>query len=193
MHLSLPVPDGRQASRVSLQRCLDTFVQQEVMEKTDAWYVFRFIVVQLLNNLLRNCPNCKTLRKATKVLTLCRLPPILLIHLKRFSFKGPFTEKMETLVEFPLTGLDLTNYMPPPLPPGLDKGSKVMYGKHQIVSPDDPRRQLPPYKYDLFGVTNHFGTLSNGHCKSIIYPPLQHFLTCRRYCLCVQRWGLETL
>jgi hypothetical protein len=38
MHLSLPVPDSRQVSRVPLQRCLDSFVQQEVMEKTDAWY-----------------------------------------------------------------------------------------------------------------------------------------------------------
>lgn len=37
MHLSLPVPDGRYTSRVSLYQCLDAFVQQEVMEKSDAW------------------------------------------------------------------------------------------------------------------------------------------------------------
>lgn len=29
----------------------------------------------------------------------------------------------------------------------------------------DPRVQTPPYKYDLYGVTNHFGNLSNGHCE----------------------------
>jgi ubiquitin carboxyl-terminal hydrolase 8 len=109
----------------------------------------------------RNCPNCKTLRKATKLLSLSRLPPVLLIHLKRFSVKGHFTEKIETFVDFPLKGLDLTNYMPPPLPPGIS-GTPTL-------SLDDPRAQVPPYKYDLYGVTNHFGTLSSGHCESHFY------------------------
>ena len=108
-------------------------------------------------SLLRNCPHCKTLRKATKRLSLSRLPPVLLIHLKRFSAKGPFTDKIETFVEFPLKGLDLTNYMPSPLPPGAS-------GVPQL-STDDPRCQLPPYRYDLYAVTNHFGTLSTGHCE----------------------------
>ena len=105
----------------------------------------------------RHCPHCKTLRTATKRLSLSRLPPVLLIHLKRFSAKGPFTDKVETFVEFPLRGLDLTNDMPPPLPPGADKGRIV-------VAPDDPRSQIPPYRYNLYGVTNHTGNLSSGHC-----------------------------
>lgn len=28
---------------------------------------------------------------------------------------------------------------------------------------DDPRTQLPPYKYDLYAVTNHTGSLTGGH------------------------------
>ena len=36
MYLSLPLPQTRH--RVSLQQCLDMFVQEEVMEKADAWY-----------------------------------------------------------------------------------------------------------------------------------------------------------
>lgn len=82
---------------------------------------------------------------------------MLLIHLKRFSVKGHFTDKMETFVDFPLKNLDLTNYMPPPLPPGINGGPRI--------STEDPRTQLPPYKYDLYAVTNHFGTLSSGHCE----------------------------
>ncbi|TBU43823.1 cysteine proteinase [Dichomitus squalens] len=143
MYLTLPIPTGR-ASKVTLQQCIDAFVKEEVMEKSDAW----------------NCPHCKTLRKATKQLSLSRLPPVLLIHLKRFSAKGPFTDKIETFVEFPLKGLDLTNYMPPPLPPGA-------IGVPPL-SPDDPRCQLPPYRYDLYAVTNHFGTLSTGHYTAFI-------------------------
>ena len=59
------------------------------------------------------------MRKATKTLSLSRLPPVLLIHLKRFSSKGHFTDKVETFVDYPLKNLDLTNYMPPPLPPSV--------------------------------------------------------------------------
>lgn len=30
----------------------------------------------------------------------------------------------------------------------------------------DPRAQVGPFKYDLYGVSNHMGTLSSGHCES---------------------------
>lgn len=102
------------------------------------------------------------------MLSLSRLPPVLLIHLKRFSVKGHFTEKIETFVDFPLRGLDLTNYMPPPLPPGVGGG--------QTLSPDDPRAQIPPYRYDLYGVTNHYGTLSSGHCECRSFISQGHYL-----------------
>ena len=69
-----------------------------------------------------NCPHCKTMRKATKILSLSRLPSVLLIHLKRFSSKGHFMDKVETFVDYPLKNLDLTNHMPPPLPPGVHNG-----------------------------------------------------------------------
>lgn len=86
---------------------------------------------------------------------------MLLIHLKRFSFKGPFTDKLETMVDFPMKDLDLTNYMPPLLPPNVDQQSIP-----QITDgPEDPRSQVPPYRYDLYAVTNHFGSLSSGHCE----------------------------
>lgn len=96
-----------------------------------------------------------------KTLSLARLPPVLLIHLKRFEANGRFSDKIDTFVDFPVKGLDLTNYMPPPLPPGVDKSE---------IAPlpmDDPRAQLPPYRYDLYGVTNHYGNLSSGHCEFI--------------------------
>jgi len=36
------------------------------------------------------------------------------------------------------------------------------------MSLDDPRTQLPPYRYDLYGVTNHFGNLTSGHYTAFI-------------------------
>ncbi|OAX40329.1 cysteine proteinase [Rhizopogon vinicolor AM-OR11-026] len=144
MYLSLPMPSLKGPSKTSLQSCLDAFVKEEVLAGSEAWH----------------CPHCKTLRRATKQLSLSRLPPILLIHLKRFSHKGMFTDKIETVVDFPLKGLDLTNYMPPAPPPGVAPVNGM--------GTDDPRVQMPPYKYDLYGVTNHFGSLSNGHYTAFI-------------------------
>ncbi|CAG8846742.1 18477_t:CDS:2, partial [Gigaspora margarita] len=40
-----------------------------------------------------NCPRCNCPRRTTKQLSISRLPDILLIHLKRFSFYGPFKDK----------------------------------------------------------------------------------------------------
>ena len=37
MYLTLPIPTSR-TSKVTLQQCIDAFVKEEVMEKSDAWY-----------------------------------------------------------------------------------------------------------------------------------------------------------
>ncbi|KAK0545084.1 ubiquitin-specific protease doa4 [Tilletia horrida] len=147
MYLSLPLPSGRGYSRVSLFECLDAFVRQEVLDKADAWF----------------CPQCKKPRRATKKLSISRLPSILLIHLKRFSFKGPFTDKIETHVTFPHQELDLGRYMPTPLPPN----SKEVVAAAQAGIPIS-KSQQPPYIYDLFGVTHHFGNLTSGHYTASI-------------------------
>lgn len=144
--LQLPIPHGR-SGKVPLQRCLEALFNTEILDKDDAW----------------DCPQCKVKRKATKQLSLARLPPILLIHLKRFEANGRFSDKIDTFVEFPMKTLDLTEFMPPPLPAGADKGQLS-----SPQSPDDPRTQTPPYKYDLYGVTNHIGNLSSGHYTSFI-------------------------
>ncbi|GAA5916849.1 uncharacterized protein JCM6883_000088 [Sporobolomyces salmoneus] len=135
MPLSVPIPSHRGLHRVTLMSCLEAFVKDEILDKDDAWH----------------CPRCKKNRKATKKLSLSKLPPILVIHLKRFSFHGPFSDKIETQVHYPLTGLDLTHFIPPPL---MDqKSGSVPSGGFQ---------------YDLFGVTNHYGNLSSGHYTAFV-------------------------
>ncbi|KAF8902399.1 hypothetical protein CPB84DRAFT_1746670 [Gymnopilus junonius] len=146
--LSLPVPNSR-SGKVPIERCIDAFFNEEVLEKDDAW----------------DCPQCKAKRRASKKLSLARLPPVLVIHLKRFEANGRFSDKIDTFVDFPMRSLDLTNYMPPPLPPGADK-SQLNGGLP--MSLEDPRTQLPPYRYDLYGVTNHYGNLSSGHYTAFI-------------------------
>ncbi|TRM57899.1 hypothetical protein BD626DRAFT_513251 [Schizophyllum amplum] len=131
--LSLPVPHIRGGGKANLKACLDAFFNSETLEKDDAW----------------DCPRCKVKRSASKSLMLARLPPVLVIHLKRFEAHGRFSDKIDTFVDFPVKALDLTSYMPPSLPMGADK-SQLNGG--MPMSPDDPRTQTPPYKYDLYRV-----------------------------------------
>ncbi len=139
MYLSLPVPHGKKA--VVLQELIDEFVKTEVLSGADAW----------------NCPRCKVPRKASKSLSIARLPPVLLVHLKRFSTKdGHFWDKSETPVVFPVRNLDMTHYLPP---------APVGRGGNVVGPGDDPMSQNGPFRFDLFAVSNHMGSLSNGHCE----------------------------
>jgi ubiquitin carboxyl-terminal hydrolase 8 len=99
MYLSLPIPKynaaGTKGGPVYLEECIEKFTEEETLEGSDAWYLNPKLMK-------RNCPRCKCPRKSVKRLTIARLPIILIIHLKRFYFQGPFREKIETYVEFPL-------------------------------------------------------------------------------------------
>ncbi|KAI9322226.1 hypothetical protein BX666DRAFT_1892794 [Dichotomocladium elegans] len=150
MSLSLPIPKGKSA--VSLYQCLDMFVKEEVLEKDDAWH----------------CPHCKTLRRSTKILTISRLPVVLLIHLKRFSFEGPFHNKLETMVNFPARDLDLSRYVPDTMYPS-------------------GTRERPIHRYDLYGVSNHYGSLTAGHYTACVrngYRQEWHYFDDTRFSVC---------
>ncbi|TPX72166.1 hypothetical protein SpCBS45565_g00688 [Spizellomyces sp. 'palustris'] len=127
MYLTLPIPSHNQAGKkngpVYLQECLDKFVEEEVLDGDDAW----------------RCPRCKVPRRSTKRLTIARLPTVLLVHLKRFYFSGPFRNRVDTYVEFPVSSLDLTRYMT----------QRTGYAPEGV--------------YDLYGISNHFGGLNGGH------------------------------
>ncbi|CAO3672678.1 unnamed protein product [Umbelopsis ramanniana] len=158
MTLSLPIPASRRGpSQVTLQQCIDYFVREEILEKDDAWH----------------CPKCKALRKATKQLTLSRLPDVLMIHLKRFSFDGPFNDKLETMVDFPIHSLDLSGYMP-------------SWATKTIAQPDGSQKQ-PSFKYDLYAVSNHYGSLTGGHYTACVrngYRGQWHLFDDSRFSVC---------
>lgn len=116
-------------------------MKEETLDGEDAW----------------NCSKCKCARKATKRLIITRMPPILIIHLKRFATRGRWGDKLNTPIEFPLVHLNLTKYVPAPLTPQAGKPSKP-----------EPPETTPPFIYDLYGVVNHFGTLSGGHYTSYV-------------------------
>lgn len=91
MYLSLPIPSGMSRT-VTLLDCLGKFLEKEALEGSDAWM----------------CTKCKVPRRSSKQLWLSKLPHVLMIHLKRFYYQGPFRNKVDTYVDFPLRGLDLS-------------------------------------------------------------------------------------
>ena len=82
--LSLDIP--RQFHNVDLKDCLKKFSQKETLNASNKWF----------------CENCRQKVCAVKKMGVYECPPILLIHLKRFSGDGYYT-KIETPVNYPDT------------------------------------------------------------------------------------------
>ncbi|CCH45135.1 Ubiquitin carboxyl-terminal hydrolase [Wickerhamomyces ciferrii] len=142
--LSLPIPQELVQSpleKISLKRCLEEFTKLEVLDGDDRW----------------NCSKCKQLRKSTKKITITRLPSNLVIHLKRFK-TGVNLQKITTFIEYPFE-MDLTDYWP--------KVVSKEESKKLLTFP--LRGQTPPFKYNLYGVSNHSGTLVGGHYTSYVW------------------------
>ncbi|KRY54184.1 Ubiquitin carboxyl-terminal hydrolase 4 [Trichinella britovi] len=111
----------RQSKSLYLSECLDLFTTTEKLGEHDAWY----------------CPRCKCHQQATKKFDLWYLPEVLVIHLKRFSASRSFRNKIDTLVSFPITNLDMSKW---------------------CIAKD-----CEPALYDLVSISNHYGGLGSGH------------------------------
>ncbi|XP_050454733.1 ubiquitin carboxyl-terminal hydrolase Usp2-like isoform X7 [Cataglyphis hispanica] len=116
--LSLPIP-GRSGT-VKLSQCLEHFTREEVLDGDEK----------------PTCSKCQMRRKCTKSFSIQKFPKILVIHLKRFSPMERFRGKLNVMVDFPLTGLDLSAFAAP---------------------------RVPGCTYNLYGVANHSGTTYSGH------------------------------
>ncbi|CAN9515930.1 unnamed protein product [Ophioblennius macclurei] len=113
------------AGHFTLEQCLNLFTKPEVLAPEEAWY----------------CPKCQQHREASKQLLLWRLPNVLIIQLKRFSFRSfIWRDKINDMVDFPIRNLDL---------------SKFCIGQKDEM-------QQPPV-YDLYAVINHYGGMIGGH------------------------------
>lgn len=109
---------------LQLKDCITQFTNVERLGAEDPWY----------------CPKCKKHQQATKKFDIWSLPKVLIIHLKRFSFSRSWRDKIDTMVEFPVEGLDMTNY---------------------VLNPK--QKEQKRLTYNLIGVANHFGGLGGGH------------------------------
>jgi len=94
-HSSVAASRKAATEPITLAKCLEAFTQEEELGKDDEWY----------------CTACKTHQLAKKKLQIWRLPPVLIIHLKRFQCVNNRWIKSHKIVDFPLLSLDPTNYL----------------------------------------------------------------------------------
>ncbi|XP_017057189.1 ubiquitin carboxyl-terminal hydrolase 8 isoform X1 [Drosophila ficusphila] len=131
-NLSLELPPNSNVCQ--LNQCMDMYFSGE---RIHGW----------------NCPSCKAKRDAIKKLDISKLPPVLVVHLKRFyadpSNSGSYMKKQNYL-RFPLENLDMNPYIA-----------------------RSESRTVTPKTYQLYAVSNHYGTMEGGHytafCKSANY------------------------
>jgi ubiquitin C-terminal hydrolase len=116
---------------VQLLDCVKAFAKPEVLGAEDMWY----------------CGKCKDFKQASKEMSIYSLPDLLIIHLKRFSYTKMNRDKINTLVNFPLEGLDMSQY---------------------VLSESCKQSAV----YDCFAVSNHFGGMGGGHynafCRNLV-------------------------
>eukprot|EP00923_Selenidium_pygospionis_P033014 GHVN01058036.1.p1 GENE.GHVN01058036.1~~GHVN01058036.1.p1 ORF type:complete len:921 (-),score=156.41 GHVN01058036.1:341-3103(-) len=118
--------------------CMDHYSRTEELEAANSWY----------------CSSCKEHVQAFKKIDLWKLPPVLIVHMKRFIQVGSYTrEKIQELVRFPHTDDDT-----------LDMSKFTLNGAQA--------QNKEKLKYKLFGVVNHSGqSLSYGHYTSNVKCP----------------------
>lgn len=84
------------------------------------------------------CDGCGVQDRCSKTPLMCRSSPLLAIQLKRFAVVDESSsQKITRLIRFPLTGIDISQY--------------VMSGGQDAV-------------YDVYAVMNHTGNIGSGHC-----------------------------
>ena len=107
---------------ITLDDCLKRFTETETLSQENTWY----------------CSVCQDHKQADKKIQIWELPDILCIHLKRFKNHSMTSDKIDELVEFPISEFDLT--------------SQIGYPKND-----------EKYIYDLIAVDNHYGGIGGGH------------------------------
>ena len=92
-YLSVPLRSSS-GRAISVQECIEHFCDEEMLDDY-------------------SCSKCKRSHCVTKRLALWKLPPLLIIHLKRFAFNpSGRASKIASEVSFPLEDLDLSEMCP---------------------------------------------------------------------------------
>lgn len=116
--------DNNNKLNSTIYNCFDLHCKTEVLDKDNAW----------------ECTYCKEKNRAYKRTLYWKFPNVLIISLNRFQIKNIknnyFNIKVDSLVNYPVVNLDLSEY---------------------ITNPTDN------YLYNLYGIICHTGDVNSGH------------------------------
>lgn len=160
-HRTCRTENSHGGSSITLEECMDSFAKEERIPEA-------------------YCSKCKDHVVSTKGLSIWRLPPVLIIHLKRFQFTEHMRRKLRNLVVFPTEGLDLSRIVASSSQQEQNQEDSKKHGTKmngnmmsQEEEEDDKCSNLSGKKkhqqvnestlYDLYGVVHHQGALSTGH------------------------------
>ncbi|XP_064892800.1 ubiquitin carboxyl-terminal hydrolase 32 isoform X5 [Columba livia] len=128
-HESVEQSRRAQAEPINLDSCLRAFTSEEELGEDEMYY----------------CSKCKTHCLATKKLDLWRLPPILIIHLKRFQFVNGRWIKSQKIVKFPRENFDPSAFL-------VQRDPSHLQRKQLLLPAESPEPRAPagePRKTDL--------------------------------------------
>eukprot|EP00605_Chrysophyceae_sp_TOSAG23-4_P000558 GSChrysophyteH1.ASY1.ANO1.631.1 assembled CDS len=115
------------SQRLPLYQCLEKFTENERLEG--------FV-----------CSKCKSDENMKRHFKFWRLPPILVIQLKRFQFNQTSRKKLNNHIDIPQEGLD------------LEPVKKIVKDNEKATG-----NTIGCTEYDLYAVVHHIGALGGGH------------------------------
>jgi ubiquitin carboxyl-terminal hydrolase 8 len=150
---SISVEIPKSGSGGDLYSCLKSYCREEVLKGAE----------------MPKCEKCNKQREHTKQITITRAPRYLVVHFKRFTAK---LSKISTPIGFPLTNLNLTPFVLPP----LTNAERAVVAREtndpSFVSRAPEDSMTPPYLYDAYGVVRHLGgSLGKGHYIAVCRDP----------------------
>ena len=174
-HKSLATHKKQQSLALPLSKCLQKFTEEEALDDMV-------------------CPLCKSsdgcLRRS---FALWRLPPVLVIQLKRFQFNAYSRRKLTNHVKFPFDGLDLSCYLAPThelfanfksqqrneKDSVKDLTAEDAHSDHEVVHTIENGEMQNEDKegmsvYDLYSVVHHIGALGGGHYVASVKDDFSH-------------------
>lgn len=106
------------------------------------------------------CSKCRAHQtNALRKEDIWRLPPLLIVHLKRFHFTPTSRRKLHTIVRFPLDDLDMQPYLAQR--PDVEEEGE---GGLSVEEVNGSASSL----YRLYAVIHHVGAMSVGHYVATI-------------------------